>query len=172
LYGHGWLSIYTQAVLAGLKIREGTAADVPALVPLVNRAFEVEDKKITGIERTDAEEMLSLMHEGTFLVSEDEQGPLGCVYVKITGTAGYFGMLAVDPKRQKGGVGGKLVAAAEEFARKRGCSVMEITVINLQAAMFPYYRKLGYAEVGAEGRRVGKRAPLIDYHLVRMRKTL
>ena len=155
-----------------ITFREATELDVPVLVPLVNRAFEVQDKKITGIERTDAEEMLRLMQDGTFLVSEDEQGPVGCVHVKINGTAGYFGMLAVDPNRQKSGLGGKLIAAAEEFARKRGCTVMEITVINLQTAIFPYYRKLGYVEVGREGRREGKREPLIDYHLVRMRKTL
>jgi GNAT superfamily N-acetyltransferase len=155
-----------------LRIREALAADIPVLVPLVNRAFEVEDKKITGIDRTDADEMFSLMQDGTFLVNEDAQGPLGCVHVKINGTAGYFGMLAVDPSRQKVGLGGKLIAAAEDFARKRGCSVMEITVINLQTSMFPYYRKLGYVEVGQEGRRPGKREPLVDYHLVRMRKTL
>ena len=142
------------------------------LVPLVNRAFEVQDKKITGIERTDADEMLSLMQDGTFLVSEDELGPLGCVQVKINGIAGYFGMLAVDPKRQKGGLGAMLVTAAEDFARKRGCTVMEITVINLQTGIFPYYHKRGYVEVGREGRREGKREPVIDYHLVRMRKTL
>ena len=155
-----------------VTIREASPADIPLLVPLVNRAFEVQDKKITGIERTDADEMLSLMQDGTFLVSEDEKGPLGCVHVKINGTAGYFGMLAVDPNQQKGGLGAKLIAAAEEFARKRGCTLMEITVIDLQTAIFPYYRKLGYVEVGREGRREGKREPLIDYHLVRMRKPL
>ena len=157
---------------SGFRIREATEADIPVMVPLVNRAFEVQDKKITGIERTDADEMLSLMQNGTFLVSEDEKGALGCVYVKLNGIAGYFGMLAVDPSRQKVGLGGKLIAAAEDFARKRGCSVMEITVINLQTAIFPYYHKLGYVEVGREGRREGKREPLIDYHLVRMRKRL
>jgi GNAT superfamily N-acetyltransferase len=94
------------------------------------------------------------------------------VYAKINGAAGYFGMLAVDPARQKSGMGAKLVAAAEDFARKRGCTVMEITVVNLQAHLFPYYRKLGYVDVGPEGRRATKREPVIDYHLVRMRKSL
>jgi GNAT superfamily N-acetyltransferase len=93
--------------------------------------------------------------------------------VKINEAAGYFGMLAVDPNRQKSGLGAKLIAAAEEFARKRGCSVMEITVVNIRPELFPYYRKLGYVDVGPEGRRaVLKREPLIDYHLVRMRKAL
>ncbi|MFL6299719.1 MAG: GNAT family N-acetyltransferase [Terriglobales bacterium] len=153
-------------------IREATEADIPVLVPLVNRAFEIE-KFFSGADRTDAVEMRRLMSDGTYLVSEDEQGASGCVYVKNNGAAGYFGMLAVDPNRQKSGLGAKLIAAAEEFARKRGCSVMEITVVNVRPELFPYYRKLGYVDVGPEGRRaVLKREPLIDYHLVRMRKAL
>jgi GNAT superfamily N-acetyltransferase len=157
---------------AGLNIREATPADVPALVPLVNRAFEIE-KFFSGADRTDTDEMLRMMSDGTYLVSEDEQGPLGCVYVKINGEAGYFGMLAVDPARQKSGMGARLIAAAEDFARKRRCSVMEITVVNIRPELFPYYRKLGYVDVGPEGRRaVLKREPLIDYHLIRMRKPL
>jgi predicted N-acetyltransferase YhbS len=154
-----------------ITIREATELDIPALVPLVNRAFEIE-KYFSGGDRTDADEMRRLMQEGTYLIGADEQGPLACVYVKINGAAGYFGMLAVDPVRQKSRQGAKLIAAAEEFARKRKCTVMEITVVNLQQHLFPYYRKLGYMDVGPEGRRPTKREPLIDYHLVRMRKPL
>jgi len=169
-------TIYTQAIATEMTIqitiREASEADIPLLVSLVNRAFEIE-KFFSGADRTDAEEMLRMMADGTYLVSEDEQGPLGCVYVKINGAAGYFGMLAVDPQQQKRGMGAKLIAAAEDFARKRACSVMEITVVNIRPELFPYYRKRGYVDVGPEGRRaVHKREPLIDYHLIRMRKTL
>ena len=157
---------------AEMSIREATEADIPVLVPLVNRAFEIE-RFFSGADRTDAEEMRRMMSEGTFLVSENEQGAAGCVYVKINGTAGYFGMLAVDPNRQKRGLGAKLIAVAEEFARQRGCSAMEITVVNIRPELFPYYRKLGYVDVGPEGRRAAvEREPLMEYHLVRMRKKL
>jgi GNAT superfamily N-acetyltransferase len=158
-------------VTAEFKIREATQADIPVLVPLVNRAFEIE-KFFSGGDRTNADEMRRMMSDGTYLFSEDEQGPSGCVYVKINGTAGYFGMLAVDPNRQKSGLGGKLIAAAEELARKRGCSAMEITVVNIRPELFPYYRKLGYVDVGPEGRRSTTKEPLVPYHLIRMRKTL
>src|SRR3954462_9532335 len=100
-------------------IREATEVDIPALVPLVNRAFEIE-KFFSGADRTDADDMRRMLGDGTNLRREDEQGVSGCVYVKINGAAGYFGMLAVDPNRQKSGLGGKLIAAAEDFARKRG----------------------------------------------------
>src|SRR4051812_50087270 len=98
-------------------IREGTEADIPVLVALVNRAFEIE-KFFSGADRTDADEMLRMMNEGTYLVSEDEQGASGCVYVKINGTAGYFGVLAGDPNPPKSGLGGEVVGAAGDFGRK------------------------------------------------------
>ena len=154
-----------------VSIREATEADVPMLVALVNRAFELE-KYFSGGDRTDAEEMTSMMRRGTYLVCEDAQGAAGCVYVEIKGEAGYFGMLAVDPARQKSGLGAKLTSGAEDFARRRGCSVMEITVVSLRTALFPYYRKLGYAEVGPEPPRKAKREPLTPYQLIRMRKQL
>ena len=155
----------------GFTIREATINDVPTLVALVNHAFEIE-KYFSGGDRTDADEMRAMMQRGTFLVCEDEQGAAGCVFVETKGEAGYFGMLAVDPARQKSGLGAKLSNAAEDFARKRGCSVMDITVVSLRSALFPYYRKLGYEEIGPEPPRKGKREPLIPYELIRMRKQL
>jgi predicted N-acetyltransferase YhbS len=152
-------------------IREASDADVPTLVALVNRAFALEEY-FSGGDRTDADEMRAMMQRGTYLVFEDEQGAAGCVFVEVKGEAGYFGMLAVDPTRQKSGLGAKLSNAAEDFASKRGCSVMEITVVSLRTALFPYYRKLGYIEVGPEPPRKAKREPLIPYQLIRMRKQL
>src|SRR4051812_50162106 len=110
-------------------IREGTEADIPVLVALVNRAFEIE-KFFSGADRTDADEMLRMMKEGTYLVSEDEQGASGCVYVKINGAAGYFGMVAGGPKREKRGLGAGLISAAGGFARKNGCSLIEVTGVD------------------------------------------
>src|SRR5205085_10706766 len=113
--------------MAEFRIREASESDTPVLVALVNRSFEIE-KYFSGGDRTDAGEMRSMMQRGIFLVCEDEQGAAGCVYVEIKGDAGYFGMLAVDPRRQKSGLGARLTSAAEDFARRRGCSVMDITV--------------------------------------------
>jgi N-acetylglutamate synthase-like GNAT family acetyltransferase len=158
-------------VVAGFRIREASENDIPVLVALVNRSFEIE-KYFSGGDRTDAGEMRSMMQRGIFLVCEDEQAATGCVYVEIKGDAGYFGMLAVDPRRQKSGLGARLTSAAEDFARRHGCSVMDITVVSLRTALFPHYRKLGYEEVGPEPPRKAKREPLIPYQLVRMRKRL
>ena len=62
----------------------------------------------------------------------------------------YFGMLAVDPARQGQGLGRALVDAAEDYARTAGCRDMDIRVVNLRAELPPFYRKLGYREIGTE----------------------
>jgi len=49
------LRIYTQAVAKdSVTIREASPADITVLVPLVNRAFEIE-KFFSGADRTDAD---------------------------------------------------------------------------------------------------------------------
>ena len=74
----------------------------------------------------------------------------GCVYVELRGPRAYLGLLSVDPVRQGGGVGKKLIAAAEKYARGHGCGHMDIRVVNLRAELPPYYRALGYEETGTE----------------------
>lgn len=65
----------------------------------------------------------------------------------------YFGMFAVSPQRQSGGIGGQVLAAAEDFARRQwGASQMEMTVIGQRTEMIDWYLRRGY-------RRTGERRP-------------
>ena len=73
---------------------------------------------------------------------------LGCVYVELRGERGYLGMLAVSPARQGGGIGTRLIAAAEEFCREMGCRTMELTVVDLRTELPPLYGRFGYRVVG------------------------
>jgi len=59
-------------------------------------------------------------------------------------------MLAVHPAQQKNGLGTKMVGAAEEYCRAKGCGVMDLCVLSLRPELPPLYRKLGYAESGVE----------------------
>jgi GNAT superfamily N-acetyltransferase len=52
-------------------------------------------------------------------------------------------MLAIDPARQRQGLGARLIAAAEDHCRRAGCRDMEIEVVNLRSELPPYYRRLG-----------------------------
>ncbi|MCK8676182.1 GNAT family N-acetyltransferase [Streptomyces lichenis] len=79
--------------------------------------------------------------------AEDASGALvGGLTASTWGTLGSIHMLWVDPAHRASGLGGRLMAAAEEEARRRGCTVMEVSSYTFQAP--PFYRRLGYTETG------------------------
>ena len=125
-------------------LRIATLPDAPNLARLINDAFVVEAFFKIG-DRTSADEITALMHAGgEFLVLDGD----GCVYVKCAGDRGYFGMLSIDPAKQRQGLGRRLIDAAEARARERGCRFMDIHIVNLREELPAYYRRLGYVEHG------------------------
>jgi len=147
-------------------------SDIDALNPVINRAFAVEAWFITG-ERVSPQRTREYMQMGRFLLAEDSGAIIGCVYVELRGERAYLGLLSVDPAHQKTGLGRRLVAAAEEFAREMGAHHMDLTVVNLRTALPPYYEKLGYTIVGAEPIRA-EMVPRVTQpcHFIRMTKLL
>ncbi len=128
-------------------LRFAIPADTPALIALVNAAYQVEKFFKVG-ERTDENEVAALLASGRFLLLEQADTLLGCVYVELRGERGYLGMLAVSPHHQKQGIGTRLIAAAEEFCRELGCRIMELTVVDLRTELPPLYERFGYRVTG------------------------
>ncbi|HEY0565701.1 MAG TPA: GNAT family N-acetyltransferase [Terriglobales bacterium] len=126
-----------------VHIREAGASDSAAIAVIVNAAFQVE-KEFRDGQRTSQAQVLTDMQRGTFLVASDGNAILGAVFVKVNGNKGYFGMLSVDPKLQRGGVGRSLLTAAEHFCRERGCEVMTLSTGSVRQELLPYYAKSGY----------------------------
>jgi predicted N-acetyltransferase YhbS len=127
-----------------MHIRIATADDADTLAAIINRAFVVEAFFKIG-ERTSSADVAGLMREGgTFLIAEDNGTPVGCVFVKTKGAMGYFGMLSVDPGQQGQGLGRVLIDASEAHLRDRGCSKVEIEIVNLREELPQFYEKFGY----------------------------
>jgi mannitol-1-/sugar-/sorbitol-6-phosphatase len=132
-----------------VTLRKASASDRAAMVALINSAFAIE-KFIEG-QRTDEEQLRQMMQQGEFLLGLDSAGQVvASVYVEVRGARGYFGMLSVDPKMQGNGLGKKMVDAAEQYCRDRGCGAMDLYVLSLRPELAPIYRKLGYRENGVE----------------------
>lgn len=134
------------------KVRVAGLADVSAIVTVVNAAFRVEDC-FKVCDRTDQAEVEAMMGTGVFLVLDDPSNPgalLASVYLECEGPRGYFGMLSIAPARQGGGVGRYLLGEIESYCRARGCTRIEIVVVNLRTELPPLYRRFGYVETGTK----------------------
>jgi GNAT superfamily N-acetyltransferase len=130
------------------RVRVAREEEAPAIARLVSLAYVVEAFFKVG-DRTNADEVRDMMKKGEFLVLEDPPGvPAGCVYVKIEGDRGYFGMLSIDPVKQGRGLGRALIGEVEARCRAEGCRHMDIEVVNLREELPPFYRRLGYVETG------------------------
>ena len=176
--------------ISPVRIRLATAADMPAIIPVVNAAFAIET--FLDGTRTDEERMAEMMRKGEFLIAEQmvaeesadgvtkemaavngQHRIVAAVYTELRGERGYFGMLSVDPSRQGTGLGRVMVEAAEDYCRKHGCKHVDIVVLSLRSDLPPFYRKLGYIQTGTEAARTSR--PLkdgLECHGITMSKVL
>ncbi len=131
--------------------RLAAAADVNELVRVINLAYRVEDFFINGNRTHDADIRMRMAkpHAAFLVVDDDAPGRLaGAVYVEVRGVRGYFGMLSVDPPRQKLGLGRLLIESAESHCRSAGCEWLDIDVVNLRDELPAFYAQFGFAAAG------------------------
>lgn len=87
-----------------MNIRLASRADASSVAALVTLAYQVEAFFVDG-DRTEADDVRRRLEHGDFLLLEHEGVLIGCVYVEIRDEYGYFGMLSIDPPRQRQGLG-------------------------------------------------------------------
>ena len=132
-----------------VSIREANANDADDLLRVINDAFIVEQFFAQG-PRLSAAELDDYWTRGTFFVAESGEQFAGCVFVDASPPTGYFGLLSVERTLQRQGLGGRLVAAAEDCCRAAGCTAIKIRVVNLRSELPPFYRSRDYEETGVE----------------------
>lgn len=135
--------------LTNLIAREAEPRDLPEIVSLINRAFEVERFFKAG-DRTDPESVRRNMNDGKFLVLEDGNAMIACIWIRVTGRRAYLGTLSVEPARQKCGFGARMMREAESYARAAACEVLDIRIVNLRTELPAIYRKFGFVVTGTE----------------------
>ena len=143
--GSGEEQLYFVDALMGdeLQTRWAVAGEVDAIARVVNAAFRRAESFFVVRERIDVAALRRMMLTGKFLLGEERGELLGCVYLELRGERAYFGLLAVDPARQRKGLGRRLICEVEDAARRAGCRFMDIQIVNLRAELPPFYRAIG-----------------------------
>jgi ribosomal protein S18 acetylase RimI-like enzyme len=138
------------------KIRPATRDDLPRLHPVIERAYRGESARsgwtheadLLEGARTDIATLETLVANPgeRLLMATCDDAPIGCVQVSDRGDGlAYLGLLCIEPTLQAGGLGKRLIEAAEQLARKTfDASAMEMTVIENRVELIAYYERRGY----------------------------
>lgn len=145
------------------SFRSATAADVPQIVALVESAYRGDvsragwttEADLLDGQRTDPEDVSGIVTDpdGRVVMVERDGTTLACFQLEHRGDHAYFGMFAVRPDLQGGGVGRAALAEAERIARDEwGAADLRMTVIVQREELIAWYERRGY-------RRTGERKP-------------
>jgi GNAT superfamily N-acetyltransferase len=151
-----------------LAFRDATAGDVDAIVALVTSAYRGEASRVgwtTEADLLDGNRIdpdvlradIARPRSRVLLASRDGE-LVGCAHVAVEDGAGYFGMFAVRPVLQGGGLGKAVLAEAERIVRDDwGLATIRMTVIDLREDLMAWYERRGYRRTG-----VKKPFPAVD----------
>jgi len=151
-----------------LAFSSATLDDVDALVALVTSAYRGDASRAgwtteadlldgnridPGVLRADIERPCSQV-----LLARRDGQLLACAHVAVEDGTGYFGMFAVRPGLQRGGIGKAVLAEAERIVREDWrLPLMRMTVIDLREELIAWYERRGYRRTG-----IKKPFPAVD----------
>ncbi|MDF4249150.1 N-acetyltransferase [Streptomyces sp. WMMB303] len=142
-----------------LNFRRAAEADIPALTALVESAYRGEASRagwtteadLLEGQRTDPEGVAAVVRDAkSILLAVEREGALvACCQLEHRGAEAYFGMFAVSPLLQGGGVGRAVLAEAERTVRAEwGAERMRMQVIRQREELIAWYERRGYRRTG------------------------
>jgi ribosomal protein S18 acetylase RimI-like enzyme len=147
--------------LSQLLLREGTEADLPATLGVLQAAFEEYRAWLdppSGVHRETVASLGQELARGQLTLALHEDAIVGCVFSHVEGDHLYFGRLAVLPEFRNRGIAGALIAAVEARARDLGLHRVRLSVRVAQADNRARYERMGYGFVEARSH-AGYREP-------------
>jgi ribosomal protein S18 acetylase RimI-like enzyme len=142
-----------------MELEPATAADLPELHAMVEAAYRGDSARagwtheadLVGGVRTDREELAAMLVDPTqhLLVAREGEHMVGCVALTEKGGGlFYLGMFTVATDRQGGGLGKRLLTAAEDHARRVHATCIEMQVIRQRTELIAWYERRGYRPTG------------------------
>ncbi|MGW1064041.1 GNAT family N-acetyltransferase [Streptomyces aureus] len=147
------------AAATGLTFRDAVDSDVEGLVALIESAYRGDSSRagwtteadILEGQRTDPEGVRAVVEspDSRLLTVERDGVLVACCQLEHRGDHAYFGMFAVSPALQGGGLGKLIIAEAERTARATwGVTEMHMTVISVREDLIAWYERRGYSRTG------------------------
>ena len=144
---------------APLRFDFASLTDVPQVAALVERAYRgPEAAKGWTNESTLLTGPRSSLAEGESLVRDPQSRIVtafagdrlvGSALIQKAGDGAYFGMFAIDPAAQGGGLGKAMMTRCEAAAQELwGATSMKLTVISLRDRLIEWYERRGYVLTG------------------------
>jgi N-acetylglutamate synthase-like GNAT family acetyltransferase len=141
-----------------LQFRAATPEDIDQLRALVESAYRGDSSRqgwtteadLLDGQRTDREGLRTTIDkDGSIILLAERAGELlGCAHLERQGGTAYFGMFAVRPGLQGGGIGDAILRECERRARAWGLSQVRMTVIWTRTELIAFYQRRGYAATG------------------------
>lgn len=157
-----------------VRLRPATAADIDALVPMINAAYDRTEHHIfPASRRTERHDVSKLID--SIVIAEVEGAIAACIQIDVSCDPAHYGLLAVDTSLHRSGLGSLLVEHAEAVARGAGATAVHIETVK-QAGLTPFYERRGYRVTGETEGQVWNRGAdwgaAIPWQMVDMEKAL
>ena len=82
----------------------------------------------------------------TILVIEEDGRIIASAMVGEDGHRGWVYYVAIDPDQQRGGLGRRMMQAAEEWLAARGCWKVQLLIRADNEGVKEFYERIGYAD--------------------------
>ena len=131
------------------QIRPATEADGGPMAELTTQLGYPVDAKTLGERLAD---MRSRTADEVLVAVDEHDRPIAWVHVALLATleASHLAIingLVVDEDRRSGGIGTRLVEAAEQWARESGATAILVRSRSTRERAHRFYERIGYVEV-------------------------
>ena len=132
---------------------------IPIITSLINRSYRGDSSRagwtteadLLSGQRIDEAGLIQLVNDpdSLILIAHSEESILATIHAHRENKSVHFGLFAVEPSLQGGGIGKELLAYAEsEAIHKWGVNTAIIEVITHRSELIAYYERRGYVRTG------------------------
>jgi len=133
---------------------------VPALHDLAQRAYGIHIERIGRRPAPMDDDYGKKVRDACVLVADDDHRIVGLIVLIEASDHLLIENVAVEPDRQRSGIGRSLLSLAEAHARERGLTELRLYTNVVMVENIRLYTRFGYRETG---RRVGSDFERVDF---------